>query len=160
MSAGRLAATLAVLAMTAMACGRSTLPPAPLDTRNETCRSCRMAVSDARFAAQIVAPGEEPVFFDDVGCLGAYLARSARRPDAVVYLADHRTKSWIAASRAVITRVPGLETPMNSHLVAHADAASRDADPDARGGQDVAIAAVLGKPAVPPDSERAPEAGR
>ena len=34
---------------------------------------------------------------------------------------------------AVFTQVPGLETPMGSHLVAHADAASRDGDPAARG---------------------------
>jgi copper chaperone NosL len=30
--------------------------------------------------------------------------------------------------------MPGLATPTGSHLVAHADAASRDADPEARGG--------------------------
>ena len=32
-------------------------------------RSCRMAVSAAGVAAQVVAPGEEPRFFDDIGCL-------------------------------------------------------------------------------------------
>ena len=43
----RLAPLLAVLA-----CSRGPLGPAPLDTRNEACAHCRMAVSDARFAAQ------------------------------------------------------------------------------------------------------------
>ena len=55
-------------------------PPAALDTRNETCRSCRMPVSDPRLAAQLAAPGEEPVFFDDIGCLRDFLREHA--PDA------------------------------------------------------------------------------
>ncbi len=38
-----------------------------------------MAVSSARFASQIVAPGEEPRFFDDLGCLAAYLREHPAR---------------------------------------------------------------------------------
>jgi copper chaperone NosL len=119
-------------------------PPAALDTANETCRSCRMAVSDPGFAAQIVAPGEEPRFFDDVGCLRDFFASARELPaGATAYVADHRTRVWVAAAAAVYTRVPGLETPMGSHLIAHADAASRDRDPLAK-GEAVAARAILG----------------
>ena len=127
------AALLPLLLLAACASG----PPAPaaLDTRAESCRSCRMAVSDARFAAQVVAPGEDPLFFDDVGCLRDFVRGGPPLPPrSVAYVADHRTREWIDARRAVYTRVPGLATPMGSHVVAHRDAASRDADPDARGG--------------------------
>jgi copper chaperone NosL len=139
MTGSRLAvAALAVVA--SAACGRGAPAPAPLDTRNETCRSCRMAVSDSRFAAQIVAPGEEPLFFDDIGCLEQYVATSPSLPaGAVAYVADHRTRSWVLASAALFTRVDGLDTPMNSHLLAHADGRSRDADPAAKGGQPVSV---------------------
>lgn len=134
-------AALAVAVASFAACGQGTPAPAPLDTRNEMCRSCRMTVSNPRFAAQIVAPGEEPLFFDDLGCLDTYLVRSPRLPErSVIYVADHRTRSWVPASAAVFTRVEALDTPMNSHLVAHADAASRDADPAARGGQAASLA--------------------
>jgi copper chaperone NosL len=110
-------------------------PPAPLDTANEACRHCRMMVSDARFAAQLVAPGEEPLFFDDVGCLRDFLHENPEKAAGfTAYVADHRTRAWIREDRAVYTRVAGLATPMNSHLIAHADAASRAADPDAAGG--------------------------
>jgi copper chaperone NosL len=102
-----------------------------------------MAVSDARFAGQVVAPHEEPLLFDDLGCLGREW-RATPRPRAVAYVADHRTREWVLAERAVWTRVPGLETPMGSHLIAHKDAASRDQDPDARGGTDVPASEVLG----------------
>lgn len=120
------------------ACTSGPPGPAPLDTRNERCGFCHMAVSDASIAGQIVASGEEPLFFDDIGCLASYLAgHEARRVTGVVYVADHRTRVWVEASGAVYTRVPGLETPMGSHLVAHADAASRAEDPAAQGGTSV-----------------------
>jgi copper chaperone NosL len=131
----------ALLLLPAIACGGDPLAPAPLDTRNETCASCRMTVSDARFAAQLVAPGEEPRFFDDVGCLGTYLR--ARPAKGVAYVADHRTKAWVKAAAAVYTRVSG-ETPMASHVLAHGDAASRDQDREARGGSDVSASEILG----------------
>ena len=134
-----------VLALAVLA-GCASGPPAPaeLDTRTEACRSCRMAVSEARFAAQIVARGEEPLFFDDLGCLRDFLRAGGAAAGGTAYVADHRTREWVGAARAVYTRVPGLRTPMGSQLVAHADAASRDADPAARGGTALAVVEVFG----------------
>lgn len=131
----RAPATAGLLLLLSIAgCGGGPVGPADLDTRNESCGWCRMGVSDRRFAAQVVAPSEEPRFFDDLGCLESYLAGTKLPPGAALFVADHRTKEWVPAARAVYTRVAGLSTPMGSHLLAHADAASRDADPDARGG--------------------------
>ena len=47
-------------------------------TRHATTRAASAACRcrDTRFAAQLVAPGEEPVFFDDLGCLTHYRRRS------------------------------------------------------------------------------------
>jgi len=107
-----------------------------------------MAVSDVRFAGQVGAPGELPQFFDDIGCLAGWLKEQKALPEGVVaWVADHRTAEWVPAGAAVYTRVPELATPMSSHLIAHADAASRDADPDSRGGSPVA-AAELFDPAI------------
>jgi copper chaperone NosL len=142
-------AGVALVLAVAVACASGPLQPAPLDTRNEQCASCRMGVSDPRFAAQVIAPGELPHFFDDVGCLADWLKEHEPPPGAIAFVADHRTKEWIRADRALYTRNPGLETPMSSHLIAHAAAASRDADPDARGGTDVSAATLFG-PGGPP----------
>jgi copper chaperone NosL len=139
--AGVLAVTCAVALAT---CGSGEPEPAPLDTRHEQCASCRMAVSRAVFASQLVAPGELPRFFDDLGCLADYLKAGKAPAGAVAYVADHRTKAWVRADRAVYTRVPGLETPMGSHVIAHADAASRDGDPDARTGAPVTPSELFG----------------
>ena len=136
------------LLISLVACG-SEPQPAPLDTRNEQCASCRMAVSSAVFASQLVAPGEVPRFFDDLGCLAGFLEAGKAPAGAVAFVADHRTKAWIRADRAVYTRVPGLDTPMGSHVIAHADAASRDSDPDARGGAPVSPAEIFGAAGLP-----------
>jgi copper chaperone NosL len=109
-----------------------------------------MAVSEVRFAGQLVAPSEEPRFFDDIGCLGNYVAGPKTLPKgAVAYVADHRTKEWVRAGAATYTSVAALATPMASHLMAHADIASRDADPDARGGTPRTVAEIFGPGGAP-----------
>jgi copper chaperone NosL len=134
---------IAVAALAA-ACGSAPPPPATLDPGADACSYCRMIVSDTRFASQIVAPYEEPRFFDDLGCLGHYLANSPELPaGAVVYVADHRTKGWVRADRAVYTRVDALSAPMGSHVIAHESDASRRADPDAAGGVAIDASAVF-----------------
>lgn len=135
---------LAFLTVLAAGCGGGPPRPAELDTRNEACAFCRMKVSDARFASQLVAPGELPLFFDDLGCLSGHLKEHGAPPSAVAFVADHRTRVWLRAERASYTRVPGLATPMGSQVIAHSDAASRDADPDARGGTGVAATELFG----------------
>lgn len=132
-------AVAALALLGAVACSSAPPGPAVLDTRNDACGACRMTVSSPRFAAQIVAPGEQPVFFDDLGCFSQYGKTKGQLPaGAVAFVADHRTSEWVRADRAVFTRVPALQTPMDSHLIAHASDASRDADPATRGGEPVA----------------------
>ena len=122
--------------------------PEDLVKGRDLCASCRMPVSDPHFAAQITAPGELPRFFDEAGCLVDFVKSGALK-GAVAWVADHKTGAWVRADRAVFTRVPTLTTPMDHHLIAHESAASRDADPDARGGQPVSLHEVFG-PQGPP----------
>jgi copper chaperone NosL len=132
------------------ACSGGALEPVPVDTRNDTCAWCRMTVSDARTASELLAPHEEPKIFDDIGCLRDYLGANPRQTaGSAAFVADHRTGAWVAAERAVYTRVPGLDTAMGSHLLAHADAASRAADPAARGGEPLGVADVFGPGVLP-----------
>ena len=150
MRAGALRVHLAALAIVLAACDGGPLRPAELDTRHESCRFCRMTVSERPFAAQLVAAGEEPMFFDDLGCLRDFLGSGGKLPTgATAFVADHRTGEGVRGAKAVYTEVPTLQTPMASHLVAHADAASRDADPAAAGGRPVAATAIFGPAGAP-----------
>jgi copper chaperone NosL len=111
-----------------------------------------MLVSDPRTAAQLVAPGEEPLFFDDLGCLGRYVREHPPRRGAVVYVADHLTGKWVPAREALYVLQPAASTPMGSHLLAYGTPSSRDLDPVAQGGRPVPVGDVLG--------ETSPEAAR
>jgi copper chaperone NosL len=51
----------------------------------------------------------------------------------------------VRAERAVYAKAAEVETPMGSHLLAFADAASRDADPAARGAAALSAADVFGR---------------
>ena len=125
------------------------LQPENLVKGQDACALCRMPVSDIHFAAQITAPGELALFFDDAGCLGEFVKGDKAKAGSLAFVADHRTGSWVRADRALYTRVPTLSTPMNHHLIAHENAGSRDADPDARGGLAVEPREIFG-PKGPP----------
>jgi copper chaperone NosL len=134
---------IAALVLVLTACARGVPSPADLDTANDLCASCRMPVSDRTLAAQIVSRGEEPRFFDDIGCLSDFLEHHSRPAGSAIYVADHSTARWIPAETALFTRASALSTPMGSRLIAHADRASRDADPAARGGSSVSLEDIL-----------------
>ena len=147
-------ALMLAAAILASSCQSGPVPPAALDaSAGEACRWCRMAIADIHTTGQIVAPMEDPLFFDDIGCLRDYLRGPApSRPGAIAYVADHRTGAWVHAARAVYTRARTLDTPMGSRLIAHADPSSRDADPASAGG-DAPTPEELFGPHGPPDGD-------
>lgn len=139
---GRLTALAAAVALTAACAGRGAPGPVAIDLGRDACSHCRMAIVSTATAAEIVAPGEAPRLFDDLGCLRDFVASHPPASDALVFVADHRTGAWVEARHATVTKT-SLQTPMASGLVAHADAASRDQDPAARGGEAVSLGSIL-----------------
>jgi copper chaperone NosL len=127
----------------AASCAGGPVKPHAIALGQDPCAHCRMVVVSMDTAAQIVAAGDEPQFFDEIGCLRDYLRAHTPLPDAIVYVADHRTHEWVDARVAVFTRT-AVSTPMASGLLAHANTASRDADPAAHKGSAVARGAILG----------------
>ena len=120
-------------ALVLSACAGGPPGPAAVGLGEDACAYCRMTIVSRATAAQIARAGDEPVFFDEIGCLRDYLLQRAEPADAVIYVTDHRTGAWLDARTAVFTKT-STSTPMASGLLAHADAASRDADPAAAGG--------------------------
>jgi copper chaperone NosL len=134
---------LLIASLCAASCAGATARPGEIALGQDACTQCRMVIVSQATAAQVAAPGEEPRFFDEIGCLRDYLSAVAVPPDAIAFVADHRTSAWVDARDAVFTRT-SVSTPMTSGLLAHADEASRDGDPAARQGHPVAARAILG----------------
>ena len=133
---------MASLPLIAGCAGGSMAAPVAIDLGRDACSHCRMAIVSTATAAEIIAPGEEPRLFDDLGCLRDFIAATPLEPDAVAFVADHRTGDWIEADKAVVTRT-SLQTPMGSGLVAHADSASREQDAAAAAGEPISARSLL-----------------
>jgi copper chaperone NosL len=138
---------VALLLLTLVLAGCAPAEPKPVafDAAHEACAFCRMTGSNGRVAAQLVAPGEEPLFFDDIGCLRDHLAKAPAATGAVAFVTDYTTRAWVRADTAVFVLQPSIDTPMGSHVIAFASAALRDAAPDAKGGRAVTAAEILGR---------------
>jgi copper chaperone NosL len=133
--------TAVFLVAAAVGCGKG-VTPATLDPKNDQCGVCRMVVSQQTTAAQVVAPYQEPKFFDDMGCLNQFLESSPLPTGARVFVADHRTGEWVPAESAVYTNAGTPMGAMGSSLIAHGSAASRSAD-SAATGTPVAVTVAL-----------------
>ena len=138
---GKAAGALLIVLSAVAGCGGD----GPVSIEKGTpCAFCRMTISNLRLAAEVIAPGEEPRFYDDIGCLANDLRQRAAPAAARAFVADFNTGALIPAAEAVYTRDASLATPMSSHFVAHATTAARDADDRVRGGTPVSAADVFG----------------
>jgi copper chaperone NosL len=79
--------------------------PTPIAFDREPCAHCRMLISDQAFAAQLQLDGEDPLSFDDPGCLLRY--RAERQPHSRAAWYHHlREARWIPESEVAFVRVP------------------------------------------------------
>ncbi len=79
-----------------------------------------MAVSDERFASEVINDAGEVFKFDDIGCLLKWKTNHHDVKIAATFLKEYETKQWIPYERAVIVDTD-IETPMGSGKVAFSD---------------------------------------
>ncbi len=109
-----------IIALVVPGCG--TREPKPIDIFPEdNCSYCRMAVSDQRFASEIIDTGGEAFKFDDIGCMLDFLKEKPEVQAQARFVKDVETRQWIPYEKAVIID-SDLQTPMGSGKIAFADA--------------------------------------
>lgn len=86
----------------------------------DMCASCKMSVSDQRFASEILAESGEVFKFDDPGCLEEYRRVHPDLKIAAKFVKDYEGGTWLRWEDAVIVTT-GLFTPMGSGKVAVRD---------------------------------------
>jgi copper chaperone NosL len=115
-------AVLAALLLAASGCTSQLAwppEPAPVALGEDACASCRMIVSDARFAAQERDRAGGTRFYDDVGCLlRDAKARGAAVDPAAVFVLRREGGGWVRATEALAVRSPRIVTPMGSGIAA------------------------------------------
>lgn len=100
-----------VIILTALGCTFKANEPREPHWHKENCAHCRMALSERRFAAQILTP-QGSRYYDDLGC--AVLARD-QDPELKkmpLYVVPDGTGAWQKAE--TVRYRSGLNTPMGS----------------------------------------------
>jgi nitrous oxide reductase accessory protein NosL len=79
----------------------------------DMCERCKMAVSDRKFAVQIIDPDSGKTYkFDDMGCAVLWMHENKIpwKDKAIIWVTDAKTGEWIDARKARYTE--GAITPM------------------------------------------------
>jgi copper chaperone NosL len=95
--------------------------PVAIAYDHDACDHCRMAISDPRFAAQIVTRTGKVFRFDDPSCLTTFLAGEAVVTANVhsIWFNDHATpEQRVRAEEAVFVVSDALRAPMNGRVAA------------------------------------------
>jgi copper chaperone NosL len=83
----------------------------------EACDSCRMIISDERFAAALVTEKGDALKFDDIGCLIQHESNQLR-PDVSYWVRDYKGEGWLNAREAMFIRSANVVSPMGHGLAA------------------------------------------
>jgi copper chaperone NosL len=96
----------------------------PVDIESgDMCSFCRMAISEKRFAAEIVQEDETVLKFDDIGCMLRYhKADNNKTKPAAIYVVDNESKNWLPVDDAYFVKSETIKTPMSSGIAAFASA--------------------------------------
>jgi len=113
---------LLLLSLTFAGCQQK--PKGGIDTMHwdrDMCERCQMAISERKYAVQIVDPGSNKVYkFDDIGCAILWLEEEhiPWAKEAKIYITDAKSGKWIDAKKAIYT--DDSITPMAFGFAAYA----------------------------------------
>lgn len=143
----RRSAPLLLLAL--VGCGQRALRPETVPVGQVACSVCGMLVSREDQSAEWIAAGEEPRFYDDIGCLATDPWKVSGRSARFV----HVGRKWFPAESVFYARPPALSTPMGYGVAAFAareEAAAGDRAGRARTWQDLERELRVPRPAAEP----------
>ncbi len=64
------------------------------------CEECKMAISDPRYAAEVIEPNGKAHFFDDPACAILWLSKRPNIGKVRIWVKDVKTLKWIEADKA------------------------------------------------------------
>jgi len=108
-----------IIALTTLAACR-TGPPRPIDIEpSDMCSRCRMAISQNRYAAELVDRDGNVWKFDDIGCMVRYTRDHGLEPRSQTYFVmDYQSQHWLNAAHALYVRSEEIPSPMSGGIVA------------------------------------------
>lgn len=108
-----------IVGVTALAnCQKQAVAPVAL-APEDMCAYCKMAISEKRYAAELIDSEGQVFKFDDMGCMANFIKSKKSNAKIVAYFVmDFDAPQWVKAEEAYYLRSPELRTPMNGGVVA------------------------------------------
>lgn len=108
-----------------LGCGPRGKPkPVAIVWTEDSCAECRMAVSDHKFAAELVKPDGSYLAFDDIGCLVEHVRGQGAGQGSAMYVVNFSNEEWLDAETAAFLYSKELPTPMSYGIAAFPDPAA------------------------------------
>lgn len=99
-------------------CQQQRLEPVAL-APEDMCSFCRMAISEKRYAAQLLDNQGQVFKFDDIGCMANFMQRNNIDGTTVArFVMDFDERIWIKAEDAYYVHSSEVTTPMNGSVIA------------------------------------------
>ena len=99
-------------------CQTNTTEPVAL-APEDMCSYCRMAISEKRYAAELLDSEGRAFKFDEIGCMANFVQRNEPNvKSSTYYVMDFNERIWIKAEDAYYVRSSELTTPMNGGIIA------------------------------------------
>jgi len=109
---------LITLLLLLVGCQTSGIEPVTLSSE-DMCSYCKMAISEKRYAAELIDSEGQAFKFDDIGCMANFI-KNKKDPakTSASFAMDFNERQWIRAEDAFYVRSSELSTPMNGGLIA------------------------------------------
>lgn len=135
MRGGAIVITTFISILFLMACGEPT--PQPIQYGSDECAYCRMIVTDAEFASQVLNNQGRSFKFDSIECMAAYdITNEDQENIHSRWVPDfHDRDEWLEAESAAYLHSETLRSPMGLFLSAYSDRASAEEMRDEYGGE-------------------------
>ncbi len=99
-------------------CQKSMIGPVAL-APEDMCAYCKMAISEKRYAAELIDSEGQAFKFDDIGCMANFIKSKKNTTKIVAYFVmDFDERQWTKADDAYYVRSSELTTPMNGGVIA------------------------------------------
>lgn len=105
-------------------CNSKSRGPVPIEA-DDTCASCRMAISERRYAAELIKRDGSVYKLDDITCMLRFARSHALRSPAVnFYVTDYKNgRDWLDARHSYFAGLKtSVSSPMGSGIVAFRNA--------------------------------------
>lgn len=118
---------IAVTGIAALALSCQSGGPQEVKLGSDQCENCKMTITDAKYATELITEKGRLYKFDDLKCMQDYSTSNTEKSrNAKTYVTDFNTGKFIETSAATIIQGGSIKSPMGGNYRAYADKAAAE----------------------------------